>query len=403
MKVSVHIPNPLAREYHDEVIKSIYWIDAQIADARYREGSNDVIEIQYDGDVFPETTRRETEQVAVSIIEAIQRSQVRTLFDQSHLSVPCADDPHAQLEARGELRPVIDGGYAYSGIVLELMNGLDKAFLTYARSLHCQEYAFPGLLSYATASRCGYLKSHPQNVNLVSHVREDLGSLRHFRDSGTDTQPAAAGDISTHLEAPEVILAPTICHNFWQSLADASHPLDELMIGTAVGPCYRFEGRATVGLERLRGFQMREVFAIGAPDDVIAFRDTLIEDQIEFLRRFCIAGTLETACDPFFVDDYSAKRLFQIGLDLKHEVRGILPYKRAPLAISSVNYHQNFFARSLNITAESESPVHSCCLGFGLDRWCLVILAQYGLDPTEWPTSLQELVLTQLEQHKVGD
>lgn len=392
MKVSVQISAPLAREYQQEVIKNIYWIDPDIAEAAYQDGSDEIIEIEYKGANFPESTRQETEELALHIIRSIERLQIRIIFDQTDLHVPYQSDPLPDLQASGAVTPLLDGGYAYSGIALKLMTGLDRAFREYALSLSSQEFSFPGLLSYDAARRCGYLESYPQHVNLVCHVHEDLDSLRGFRESAQKSQPPGSDHSFKHLETAEAILPPTICHHFWHSLADSVRPLDSLVIGTAVGPCYRFEGRATTGLERLRGFQMREVFAIGPPTEVVPFRDRLLKDQADFLQRFAIAGKIETASDPFFVDDYSAKRLFQVGLELKHEVRAALPYSRSLLAIGSVNYHQDYFSKAFDIKSQSGGPVHSCCLGFGLDRWCLVILAQYGLDPAQWPGSLQELI-----------
>ena len=143
---------------------------------------------------------------------------------------------------------------------------------------------------------------------------------------------------------------------------------------------------------RLRGFHMREIFAVGTPEQVTSFRDTLLNDQIDFLKHYCINGVVETASDPFFVDDYSAKRMYQMGLELKHEVKMALPYDQTELAVSSLNYHQEFFSKAFNITAHGDSPVHSCCLGFGIDRWCIAIFSQHGLDVGKWPNALQELL-----------
>ena len=163
---------------------------------------------------------------------------------------------------------------------------------------------------------------------------------------------------------------------------------EKLRTGTAVGACHRYESRAATGLERLREFRMREIFAIGERNEVLQFRDHLIEGQRRFLQTFALNGCIETASDPFFVDT-SSKAIYQLSLNLKYEVKALLPYKNDVLAISSVNYHENFFSRSFDIYGAQGETLHSCCLGFGLERWALAILAQYGPQPRDWPEAVQ--------------
>ena len=99
---------------------------------------------------------------------------------------------------------------------------------------------------------------------------------------------------------------------------------------------------------------------------------------------------MKPANDPF-IDDYNAKKIFQTGFDLKLEL--LAQFKSAPsLAISSINYHQNFFGNAFNIKLEDHDFAHSCCIGFGLDRWIATIISAHGIDPKLWPQKLSELV-----------
>ncbi|MCG8608657.1 hypothetical protein MJD09_27180 [bacterium] len=390
MNVSIELPVQLERTCQPEVIKNIFWVDNKILSAHYAHDDNRVIQIEYDGDNLPEAVKDHIKETAFKIANSLGRSPKECILDQTDLVVPFSEDPLAGLEAGGSVQPLFKGGHAYSGLFLKLMNGLDRVFREYALGLVSQEYSFPSLLSYNAAKRCRYLENYPQNVNLVSHIHEDLENLRNFRDTLND--PAANAKTCEHIDPPDLILSPTICYHFWQSLADRQHTFDSLQVGTAAGACHRFESRATTGLERLREFNMREIFAIGSKKEVAEFRDILLQGQIEFLQRFQIAARIETASDPFFVDT-SEKRTYQLGLSLKHEVNALLPYKDELLAIGSVNNHETFFSQVFNIQSIEQIPLHSCCLGFGLDRWCLVIFAQFGLEPRDWPATLQELLV----------
>lgn len=387
MKISLELPLPLKRDYQPEVIKNIYWLDAKIVSACYETGSERVIHIEYADESFPDAVRANVENAACDIINSIDKIKISRVFDSNARQPAFSQDPLPFLEDRGWVQKLFAGGYSYRSVFLQLMKGLDATFRDYALSLGSEEFSFPGLLAYPAAERCGYVKSYPQNANLVSHVHEDLDVLRNYKAFLAGEQDATDG--KDYFAEPDLICAPTVCHHFWQSLADREHDFGSLKVGTAVGPCHRFESRATTGLERLREFRMREMFAIGSPPAVAKFRDRLLEGQKRFLEEFAIAGCIETATDPFFIDTYATKRVYQVALNLKYEVKAVLPYKDEYLAIGSVNYHENFFSKAFNISDSQQTTLHSCCLGFGLERWCLAIFAQHGLEPEKWPKSLQ--------------
>jgi seryl-tRNA synthetase len=59
------------------------------------------------------------------------------------------------------------------------------------------------------------------------------------------------------------------------------------------------------------------------------------------------------------------------------------------VALGSFNYHQDFFGRSFGIADGGGEPVHTACIGFGLERLVLAFLAQYGLDRAAWPPAVR--------------
>lgn len=103
-----------------------------------------------------------------------------------------------------------------------------------------------------------------------------------------------------------------------------------------------------------------------------------------------LAYRLESATDPFFIGEFRKQVAFQSAFQLKYEIRAALPYKDATLAVGSYNYHQDFFGRSLNIRLPDGTPAHTGCAAFGLERIAFAFLAQYGLNPANWPEEVRK-------------
>ena len=103
------------------------------------------------------------------------------------------------------------------------------------------------------------------------------------------------------------------------------------------------------------------------------------------LEETGLAYRVESANDPFFIGEFRKQAAFQSAFQLKYEIRARLPFKDSTLAVGSYNYHQDFFGRNLNISLPDGTPAHTGCVAFGLERIAFAFLAQYGLDPADWP------------------
>jgi seryl-tRNA synthetase len=58
-------------------------------------------------------------------------------------------------------------------------------------------------------------------------------------------------------------------------------------------------------------------------------------------------------------------------------------------AVSSHNYHSDFFGRAFNIDVEGAGPMHSVCVGFGYERWVHAFIQQHGGEPGKWPDAVR--------------
>jgi seryl-tRNA synthetase len=74
-------------------------------------------------------------------------------------------------------------------------------------------------------------------------------------------------------------------------------------------------------------------------------------------------------------------------MEVKHEIEATLPYDGSGLAVGSVNLHGEHFGRAWRIRS-GDGWAHSCCMGLGIDRWCLALFAQHGTEIADWPQEL---------------
>ena len=80
-----------------------------------------------------------------------------------------------------------------------------------------------------------------------------------------------------------------------------------------------------------------------------------------------------------------AAELFRLAL--KFEYRMVIPGKARKLAVMSSNLHGPTFSKAFNIRNNGR-VINTGCLGFGLERLALAIVAQHGIDPAGWPEGL---------------
>lgn len=297
-----------------------------------------------------------------------------------------SDDPHEALIHSGELIEFGSGRYGFGDKMTHLIHRLDSVCLQYAREFKASHRQYPTLIGADVMDRCRYLRSFPHSLCLVSHLREDLDGIEAFaREARWVEDRLALPDAS--LDDVKVLLSPSVCFHCYAGLA-GSKLVDPLTI-TAIGKCFRYESGNLSGLERLWDFTMREVIFVGDSEFVISQRNGSVDAVVRLLEQLGLQFSVESASDPFFIDDFGVQSTFQKLFDLKFEIRATLPYAGTSLAVGSLNYHQDFFGRAFEVSLEDDSPVHTGCIGFGLERLALAVVAQFGPDEANWPEVLR--------------
>jgi len=180
-------------------------------------------------------------------------------------------------------------------------------------------------------------------------------------------------------------LTPAACLHWYGHLQATALPNDHLS-ALIVGPCARAESGRTSFPYRLAAFRMAELVVVGAAaamDGEASVIEGLLADAF---RRLGIGGSFQPATDAFFLPSSRGARIMQQLKGLKREF--VSPLDGQPIALASINRHEDFFVRAFRIRLASGRPAHSFCVAFGLERLTAAGLLSWGTDPARWPEEL---------------
>jgi seryl-tRNA synthetase len=377
---------PLTKAANDmvqeEIGKRVHHLSKAIANVRFEEGGTRLV-FDAPADQAPEFAER-----AATIAQRVQRS-LRNLARNVVFRSATADT--AAFKGTGDapgIRFMGTGQVSLSGLPLALFDYFDRVFNAMGEQFNAAPLRVPTLIPVETLAKCDYLKSFPHIVNFVSHLPEDADLVEDFQRrhrERLDLDDAAGAD----MEKPEVALSPAVCYHAYSMHVGDTIPAGGITYGMC-GKCFRYESSNMKDLRRLWDFTLREIVFLGTREEVLAKRQRGVEMMAEFLDSHGVAAEIRTASDPFFVapDEALAKTFFQLSSDTKYEVAAFLP-DGSQLAVGSLNYHSDFFGRVFDCRDSAGGPMHSVCIGFGLERWVHAFLAQHGTDPAAWPAVMR--------------
>ncbi len=347
MDVIAHLPARIPSHLVDEFLKRVPFVSDEISTFRLAaEGTQVLFQVREGAEARADTIAAHIAEVAGKLCSADPAPRVRVVASQPRLPSSFDADPHVLLERTGELVRFGRGRYGLGPRMTALVAALDRRLCRMAGGFHSTACAFPSLIGADTLDRCRYIRNFPTALTLVTHLREDHARLREFAstarwDGGGLTVDAAS------LSRVDCLLAPAVCFHWYAALADSR--LEGSRSITAVGKCFRYESTNLTGLERLWDFTMREFVFVGAREYVLEQRERCIAACISLMDQLGLAYEISTATDPFFVDGYALQAAYQQGFELKLELLLPLPYAGRNVAAGSLNYHQDFFGRSLAI------------------------------------------------------
>ncbi|MBN2723564.1 MAG: hypothetical protein JXR95_05770 [Deltaproteobacteria bacterium] len=344
------------------------------------ENSRPLIRFSCDEFSDEESIQIEMEKMIRGFSRGFLEVEKEILFDQRERQVPGKTDVYDEMISRGWVHEYETGRVSLDDKAADLYNFFDAEFVKIADGYGARPIQFPTLISMETLRKADYFASFPHHITLATHLIEDAEKITEFSKRYSDEGDM---DLSEVTEKTEHVCSPAVCFHLYQALE--GEKLDGVVRRTAIGPCFRYESSNMKTLERLWDFHMREIIFVGPSSEVDELRKTAMKPVMELVDRIGMKSHIETASDPFFVNNYSGQTFYQLSHKTKYELRLHLPFREDhSLAAASFNWHQTFFGNRFSISAGGEES-GTACVAFGVERWVYAFLVQFGMDPAYWP------------------
>lgn len=277
------------------------------------------------------------------------------------------------------------GILSMDGKALFLYNYFEKQFISFAteeEKENCIQKKYPVLLPTVYYKKTGYLKNSPQYAMFCCPVCENIDKLQHLNSF------IGNNEIDTVLRTPKHALSPSACFHTY-----AEYQNKELLNNTTVTftqSVFRNEGRFNYEeYGRLRDYHVREIVFIGDDQYVSEMREKILNRSINLMEQLKLNGIICTASDPFIIPAMQKYKKIQLLESTKYELR--LNYtENNTLSVASFNLHGTAFTYPFNIKVKDCEKNVTGCVGFGLERWVLAFLSQYGENEENWPQCIKE-------------
>lgn len=275
-----------------------------------------------------------------------------------------------------------DGVYARTALYESVMERL-VAFITLQRDPRAQVMRFPPVMSRHQLEKSGYLKSFPNLLGCVCALHGSEASIRAAADSHE-----SGGDWTKSLTAADLVLTPAACYPVYPLVASRGRLPAGGLIFDVAADCFRHEPSRS--LDRLQSFRMREFVRIGAPQEIMAFREQWMARAEKLAAELALSCTLDVANDPFFGRVGQMMAVSQRQNSHKFEL--LIPYcpGAKPTACMSFNCHLDHFGEVWGIHDYGGAVAHTGCVAFGMDRLAVALFATHGTDLARWPASVRQ-------------
>ncbi|MFC5532410.1 aminoacyl--tRNA ligase-related protein [Cohnella yongneupensis] len=309
------------------------------------------------------------------------------IYFENRVDVPYRGPIIQEMADQKIIKQLDPGVYIFREPFTTLVRFLDDSIVRkIANKFGAKHEYYPVVINGSTLNKTNHFTSFPEHIQFVTHLREDLSVIEAFsqaiKEAGGWNQDTRV-DMNASAATPQYMINPATCYHCYEGMQDETLETEGTIV-TAVSKCHRYEGGNHRDFGRLLDFTMREVIFVGKPDFVKENRLKSIEMLKGLVSEWELDCHLENANDPFFTSDYEVKASFQRQQEMKFEMRMSIPYLNTTISVSSSNFHSNTFGNAFNIKA-GKRPAVTGCLAFGLERFILAFLAQYGLDESKWP------------------
>lgn len=304
------------------------------------------------------------------------------------MCVPAATDAYKtyldELTRAGLLIPSgVKGVYGRSGTFEHVINQFEVFITRMGAHLDPEVMRFPPVFNRDHYVRINHIHNFP---DLMGSVHSFLGGdlehtelVRKFEDGE---------DWSRDLGASEVMLIPAACYPLYPTAAGTLPPQGRIVDLKS----FVFRHEPSDDPARMQIFRQREYVRLGSADEALSHRDAWLERGAEMLRSAGLDVEPVVANDPFFGRGGRMMKATQREQTLKFELVVPICSEEKPTAITSCNYHLDYFGQAFDIRTADGQPAHSACIGFGLERIALALFKTHGLRVDAWPASVRRVL-----------
>lgn len=268
---------------------------------------------------------------------------------------------------------------------VDLFDYFDTIFRNIALKLGASEEKYPVLLGINTMNYTGYYRRTPQYTMFCSDVTEDFSELEKMSKA-----TFVKNNMDEVVKKPGFSLSPSACFHVYEKYQNK-----EIKNGTIITlnqNVFRNEGRLNWDeFGRLRDYHVREIVFFGSEKYVEEIRERISKEIMQIIKRLEINAFMSVAADAFIMPKMIRYKKYQIMERSKYEVRMSYENDRT-IAVASLNLHGTAFTNSFNIKVQGEENPVSGCIGFGIERWIMAFLVQYGTNVERWPGEIQQFI-----------
>jgi seryl-tRNA synthetase len=344
-----------------------------ISDCRLDAQTKDIVI-----DMLPEADVESIEETITYLIEKERHNRIigtRTYIQSKENVSLCLEEKHPINDifiADGSLR---------RGLAITLFQQIDRILQELSLQHDAQLRSYPSMIPLTTLHKCRYIPSFPQNIHLVSEFPHRLQDLNKVRETGNLEEISRLSPYA---------LSPAVCFHCYAELSEKR--LSNPLLLTARGTCYRHESSWRLGKHRMNEFSMREIVMFGDTSFIETKRKQFMEEAWVLFEALGLRGRIETASDPFFFSEETAKGQIQLMGNMKYELIVELDEDKGSFSIASFNNMEDSLCKPFEVLNDEYKPMHSGCIAFGIDRWVFALLSCYGGDYAKWPSSVKQIL-----------
>jgi seryl-tRNA synthetase len=276
----------------------------------------------------------------------------------------------------------VDGVYARTALYVHLVERLE-GYIDRLRDPKAEIMRFPPVMSRTQLEKSGYLKSFPNLLGCVCALHGSEASIRSAAEVAEN-----GGDWTKALTSSDLVLSPAACYPVYPiAAARGQLPPGGLQFDIEADV---FRHEPSLSLDRLQSFRMREFVRIGAPDEIVEFREKWMARAPQLAAELALPHSIDVANDPFFGRVGQVMAVSQRQQALKFEL--LIPYYSgaSPTACMSFNYHREHFGQVWGMRCASGELAHTSCVAFGIDRLAVALFANHGTDLKKWPAATRQ-------------